>query len=73
MQKPIEILLYPQDAKRIRDLHIHDEAVFLAAAANFYNPDKDHWRYLYNISKHKDKSVLVAIFENKVIIGKYEH
>lgn len=70
--KPIEILLYPQDAKRIQDLNIHDETVFLAAAANFYNPDKDRWRYIYDISKHKDKSVLVAIFENKVIIGKYE-
>jgi type VI secretion system VasD/TssJ family lipoprotein len=49
-------------------LQIDVETQFIGVAANFFNPNKDKWRYCIPISKYKHKKVAIVLGENSLVI-----
>ena len=69
---PIEMVLYPEENKFLNEIEINDETIYLGVAANFYDPDIDQWRLLYDLSKGNVEDILIAVGRNKVAIAKKE-
>jgi type VI secretion system VasD/TssJ family lipoprotein len=65
----IEIVLYPEENMKLEEITIQDETVFLGAAANFYDPDINQWRYLFDVSSSDEDEILIAVGRNKVLIA----
>ncbi len=66
--EPIELMLHPNESRKLKKIKITKETVFIGAAADFYQPDKNQWKYLYDISKNKGDRVILAVGRDKLII-----
>jgi len=67
-----EIILHPREVLKLEKIKINKNANFLAVAADFYQPDKDQWQYIYDVSKYKSKKLLLAVRKNSLVITKVE-
>ena len=70
--EPVEIMLHPSETRKLKKIKLDKEAIFIGAAADFYQPDKNQWKYLYNLSQHKGDDVTLAVGKDKLIIVKPE-
>ncbi len=66
--EPVEVLLRPDETQSFQQLQIRDETVYLAAAADFYQPDRDRWRDILDISEYDDDVVHVLVGNNRLAI-----
>lgn len=66
--EPIEIMLHPSETRKLKKVKLTKETVFIGAAADFYQPDKNQWKYLYDVSKNKGDQVILAVGRDKLII-----
>lgn len=70
--EPVEIMLHPSETRKLKKIKLDKEVIFIGAAADFYQPDKNQWKYLYNLSQHKGDDVTLAVGKDKLIIVKPE-
>jgi type VI secretion system VasD/TssJ family lipoprotein len=70
--EPVEIMLHPSETRKLKKIKLNKEAIFIGAAADFYQPDKNQWKYLYNLAQHKGDDVTLAVGKDKLIIVKPE-
>ena len=66
--EPKEIMLHPREVVKIEKLVIDDETIYLGVAADFYEPDKDQWYYISDISKNNCDQVLIAVRKNTLVM-----
>ena len=66
--EPKEIILHPREILKLEKIEIHKEVRFLGVVADFYKPDKDQWKYIYDVSKYKSNKILVAVRRNSIVI-----
>jgi len=70
--EPIEIMLHPSETRKLKKLKINKEVFYLGAAADFYQPDKNQWKYLYNLGQYKGDDLILAVGKDKLVIVKPE-
>lgn len=66
---PIEVTMRPDETRRLQSVDIEDDAVYLAAAADFYRPDQNRWRHIFDITEYKGKEVFVLVGNNRIAIS----
>ena len=66
--EPFEILLRPDDARTLPPIRITDDVVYLAAAADFYQPDRERWRDILDIREYAGNEVFVLVGNNRLAI-----
>ncbi|UCF63196.1 MAG: type VI secretion system lipoprotein TssJ [bacterium] len=70
--EPIEIMLHPSETRKLKKLKLNKEVFYIGAAADFYQPDKNQWKYLYNLAQLKGDDLVLAVGKDKLIILKPE-
>jgi type VI secretion system VasD/TssJ family lipoprotein len=63
---PVEVLLHPGETRNIKSMQIETDASFIGVAADFYSPEGDNWREIYQIS---DQKGLFKGFEIALAVG----
>ena len=66
---PVEVVLYPEEEIILKEVEIKDETRYFAAAANFYNPNLNYWRDIYDLSTDNIDVLLIAVGKDKVSIA----
>jgi len=64
----IEIILHPEEKINLDKIKILKDAKFLAVAGNFYQPDINQWKYLFDLSQMKGDHLTIGVGKNKLII-----
>ncbi|RQW07075.1 MAG: type VI secretion system lipoprotein TssJ, partial [Calditrichaeota bacterium] len=70
--EPIEIMLHPDEVKQLKKIKLTKEINYVGAAADFYQPDKNQWKYLYNLTQSKADELILAIGRDKLLIAEPE-
>ena len=63
---PVEVLLHPGETRNIKSMQIDTDASHIGVAADFYSPEGDNWREIYQIS---DQKGLFKGFEIALAVG----
>lgn len=63
---PVEVLLHPGETRNIKSIQIESDATYIGVAADFYSPEGDNWREIYQIS---DQKGLFKGFEIALAVG----
>jgi type VI secretion system VasD/TssJ family lipoprotein len=63
---PIKTMLKPDEVKSFQ-MEISKEAKYIGAAANFYSPDKNRWRQVFNTSE-LPKDIWIVVGYNNIEI-----
>jgi type VI secretion system VasD/TssJ family lipoprotein len=66
---PMEVLIRPGETKTLQKIDVHKDAVYLAAAADFYRPDPNRWRHCMNISEYRGKEIYVLVGNDKLAVS----
>jgi len=66
--RPVEILLRPDDTQTLQQIGISEEAVYLAAAADFYQPDRERWRDILDITEYAGDEIYVLVGNDRLTI-----
>jgi type VI secretion system VasD/TssJ family lipoprotein len=64
-----EIILHPREILKLKKVKIHKKAMFIGVAADFYDPHKEQWFYLYDVKKYKSKKILIAVRKNSLAVS----
>lgn len=69
LEGPIEVIIRPEETRKLQKIQIHKDAIYLAAAADFYRPDQNRWRHVIIISEYKGKQIYVLVGDDKIAIS----
>lgn len=65
---PIELVLHPNETRTLKGIELNDEAAFIGAAADFYQPDVDQWKSLIDVTTLKSDRLVLAVGKDGLLI-----
>jgi len=68
IHEPMELVLYPDEIRKMKKIKLAKEINFVGVAADFYKPDQIRWRYIFDLSEKKYNEVILTVGRDKLSI-----
>ncbi len=65
---PIEIVMHPNETRKIKGIDLNKETNFIGAAADFYKPDVQRWKSILDVTKMKGHQIVLAVGDDGLLL-----